>query len=503
MKKIKKWFIMLLCCLLISVIAMPVSTSAAKLNKKKLSLNVGKTYTLKASGIKGKIKWTSNKKKIASVSGKGLVTAKKKGTAVITAKYGKKKLTCKVTVKQPVRDIKLNQTSAALEVGKSLTLKATVSPSSANNKTVAWSSSNEKVATVTSQGVVKAVGKGAATITAKAKDGSKKKATCELTVKAATKDKLIMTPEQLSDALKHAGIEETYTLGKDIDLRDWSGADEQFVGILDGNGHKILNLKQRLLGVNSGTIKNIVFESCNYNIVAINDGMVKDVIFESCNIESKNGDAFAVAALNAGTISGCIVKGKLSVVEGGSVAAIAMNNMGRIDNCCNYATISGDGKYYDALGNEKNRSVSVAGITNSNDGIITNCVNYGSLNGEYAAGIAGTAYRKEIRNCLNVGEVNGTKESCGIVRSISNDTIIQNCVNVGKASYGIAKSVSGNVIDCYYLTSVSEMGAPESEYVRMIAVEKEDLTNTAAYPTLDFTKEWEMGTEYPIPRTQP
>ena len=100
MKRLKKTSIILLMCMLLSVIVMPVSASAAKLNKKSISLNVGKTYTLKATGTKGKITWTSNKKSVATVSSKGIVKAKKKGTAVITAKYGKnKKLTCKVTVK--------------------------------------------------------------------------------------------------------------------------------------------------------------------------------------------------------------------------------------------------------------------------------------------------------------------------------------------------------------------------------------------------------------------
>ena len=109
MKRIKKLSVMLLCCLLLSVIA---------------------------SGTKGKITWTSSKKSVATVSSKGVVKAKKKGTAVIAAKYGKKKLTCKVTVKQPVKSIKLNKTSATLKKGISLTLKATISPSSANNKAV-------------------------------------------------------------------------------------------------------------------------------------------------------------------------------------------------------------------------------------------------------------------------------------------------------------------------------------------------------------------------------
>lgn len=87
---------------------------------------------------------------------------------------------CKVTVKQPVTSIKLNKTSATLDKGKSLTLKATVLPGNANNKSVTWSSSNEKVATVFPKGVIKAVGNGKAVIVAKAKDGSGKKASCKI-----------------------------------------------------------------------------------------------------------------------------------------------------------------------------------------------------------------------------------------------------------------------------------------------------------------------------------
>ena len=64
-----------------------------------IHLLLGKTAKLKVKNYKGTVKWSSNKKKVAAVSKKGVVTAKKKGTAVITAKAGKKKLKCKVTVK--------------------------------------------------------------------------------------------------------------------------------------------------------------------------------------------------------------------------------------------------------------------------------------------------------------------------------------------------------------------------------------------------------------------
>ena len=70
-----------------------------KLNKKKLVLTVGKKAKLKVKGTKKKVKWSSSKKKIATVTKKGVVKAKKKGTAKIVAKIGKKKYICKVVVK--------------------------------------------------------------------------------------------------------------------------------------------------------------------------------------------------------------------------------------------------------------------------------------------------------------------------------------------------------------------------------------------------------------------
>ena len=70
------------------------------LNKKSVTLEVGKTVTLKLKNTKKKAKWCSSKGTIASVSKKGKVMAKKAGQAVITARLGKKKYTCKITVKK-------------------------------------------------------------------------------------------------------------------------------------------------------------------------------------------------------------------------------------------------------------------------------------------------------------------------------------------------------------------------------------------------------------------
>ena len=83
--------------------AFGVEAQAAKLNNKTLVLDTGVRHKLRVKGTKKAIKWSSSDKRIASVSKKGNVRARRAGEVIITAKYGKKKLTCKVTVRKPMQ----------------------------------------------------------------------------------------------------------------------------------------------------------------------------------------------------------------------------------------------------------------------------------------------------------------------------------------------------------------------------------------------------------------
>ncbi len=171
-----------------------IPVSSVKLNKKTATVYLKgdnlqlKAYVSPVEATNQRVIWSSSNKRVATVSSKGLVKAVGKGTAVITCRAADgsgKKATCKITVKQPVKvkSVKLNRKSVILYRGKKLQLKATVTPSNATNKSVKWSSSNKRVATVSSKGVVKAAGKGTAVITCKAADGSGKKVTCKIRVK--------------------------------------------------------------------------------------------------------------------------------------------------------------------------------------------------------------------------------------------------------------------------------------------------------------------------------
>lgn len=155
---------------------------------KKINLFVGDTHKFKPTTFPSDThiskSWKSSNKKVVSVDGNGKVTAKSVGSAVITCTTSNGLTTqCTVTVRKPVNSIKLNTSNKTIFTGKTYQLKATVSPSDATVKDVKWSSNNSKVATVNSSGLVKAVGKGSATITCTAKDGSKVSSKCAITVK--------------------------------------------------------------------------------------------------------------------------------------------------------------------------------------------------------------------------------------------------------------------------------------------------------------------------------
>lgn len=103
-KKIVLSTMLVLFMMLISSVVIPqlstntVQAASIKLNKKQLVLNKNSNYKLKLTGTKKKIKWSSSNKKVATVSSKGKIKTKKYGNATITAKVGKKKYKCKLSV---------------------------------------------------------------------------------------------------------------------------------------------------------------------------------------------------------------------------------------------------------------------------------------------------------------------------------------------------------------------------------------------------------------------
>ena len=167
------------------------ATSVA-LDKSSASLDLGETATFTASvqpsNASQNVSWKSSDNTVATVSG-GKVTAKGEGTATITATTGnglKAEATVTVTAKGvKVESVTLNKTSETLEAGQTLKLIATINPENAEPKYAAltWKSSDAKVASVDQSGLVTAIKKGTATITAETASG--KSASMTVTVNGA------------------------------------------------------------------------------------------------------------------------------------------------------------------------------------------------------------------------------------------------------------------------------------------------------------------------------
>lgn len=206
-----------------------VKVSKKGMNAASRTLNKGQKYTLKLKGVKGKAKWSSSKKSVVTVkaakNGKSaVITAKKPGSATITATVGKKKLVCVVKVNgttavvtpnpqpttapkptetpeptptepakptptEPTKPvvkatgIKLSETDITLtSKGDTKKLVATVEPANATDKNVVWESLDPVYVTVSSDGTVTAVKKGYAIIACYLKSNREVYAYCNVDV---------------------------------------------------------------------------------------------------------------------------------------------------------------------------------------------------------------------------------------------------------------------------------------------------------------------------------
>lgn len=158
--------------------------SGIKIDYKKAYLIKGRTlklkYSIPAGTYTDRVSWYSSNKKVASVSQAGIVTARQTGTAVISVKTSAgKKAACTIYVRTNPGKVVLNKSSVELKKGKTLKLKYTI-PAKSYVSAVTWSSSNKKIASVSSAGKVKALSKGTAYI--KIRTNNNKTAKCRIKV---------------------------------------------------------------------------------------------------------------------------------------------------------------------------------------------------------------------------------------------------------------------------------------------------------------------------------
>lgn len=229
-----------------------VNVTGVSLNKGVLNLKIGNFETLAATVApnnatnKG-VTWKSGNTDVAEVDGSGKVTAKAKGTAIITVTTadGGKTATCTVNVTEnepaPVRveSVSLSPTSKTLKVGEKFTLTPTFTPANPDNKNVSWSASTDAVSVA--DGVVTANKVGTAVVTVTTADGGKT-AHCTVNVEASTPTTINVTGVSLNKTSATLKTGQTLQLIKTITPSNatnqavtWK-SDNQTVATVDGNG---------------------------------------------------------------------------------------------------------------------------------------------------------------------------------------------------------------------------------------------------------------------------
>ncbi len=315
-------------------VTVKVPSTSVKLNKTAITINKGKTYTLKATmspaNTTDAVKWTSSNTKIATVSASGVVKGIAKGTATITATTTSgKKATCKVTVNVPATSVKLSKTSVSVVKGKTYTLKATLGPVGSND-TVKWTSSNTKVATVSASGVVKGIAKGVATITVTT--GSGKKATCKVTVKEikAKGIKLNKTSATVSKG-KTLTLKATLNPSNTTDKVTWKSSNTKVAtvsasGVVKGVKHGTCTITATINGKKATckiTVPKIKTTKISLNKTSANINTGKSVTL-NCTINPANSDEGCKWSVSDSSIATISTNGKKCTVKGKKAGTVTV-----------------------------------------------------------------------------------------------------------------------------------------------------------------------------------
>ncbi len=177
----------------ICVVTVTESVSGLTLNSRQETIKVGEQFLLKATvrpsdSLNQEVTFESADPSIATVDENGLITGVKGGVTVIIVKTVERGLmaTCTITVQEDIQSITLSETETYLAKGKNKKLTATILPASATKKKLKWTSSDESIVIVDSEGNIHGVNLGEAIITATAQDDGKVSATCKVTVIDAT-----------------------------------------------------------------------------------------------------------------------------------------------------------------------------------------------------------------------------------------------------------------------------------------------------------------------------
>ena len=270
------------------------------------------------------ITWSSSKQSVATVSTTGLVSAVAEGVSTITAAAGGKTGSCTITVSKgfiAVESIEIDNLELALVEGDEFTLKATVKPDDATDKTVTWSSSDSKIATVDDTGKVKAIKEGEANITAAA---GEKTADCKLTVSAK---KIDVTMVMLNKSFLSMIVGEEQTLvativpeNATVQTVQWSTSDPGVATVEEGVVKAVKEGSAKIVAYVDGKTA-----ECN---VTVNYIPVESITLDKPTLTLYEGEDYALTATIAPEnatyqdITWTSNDPKIATVEDGKVVAV-------------------------------------------------------------------------------------------------------------------------------------------------------------------------------------
>ncbi|MBR0426906.1 MAG: Ig-like domain-containing protein [Clostridia bacterium] len=429
-----------------------VSVTSISLNNTTLSLTKGDTATLVATinptnATNKNITWSSSNDNIVSVSN-GNITAKNEGTATITATSSNgKTATCSISVKLPevkpveVSSVTLRETDCTIAVDTNLQLNATILPANASNKTLQWSSSDNSVAQVNNNGVVKGIKPGQ--ITVKVTTSNNKTATCIIRVNIPAKSiSLNYTNLSLNKGSSQnliVNFNPTNTTAKTI---TWKSSNNNIATV---NDKGVVTAKSKGTATITATSKYGKSATCN---VTITD----KVLYVSKNGSDSNAGTSSNAPLK--TISKGLSKvsaGYTLLINSGTYYENGLTLSKKGTSSAPIKIISNGNVVID--GSEKKRILKI----NNSENIIIEGITFQNLNADDAKGILIEPSAKNIviRNCKfnNIKTKHPKSEDDGasaiFINGESSTAIdgitIKNCslTNIG-AGYSEAISVDGN-----------------------------------------------------------
>ena len=282
----------------VTVTSKTISVTGVTLDKTEMELTEGESAQLKATVSPGdasdkSVKWTSSDEKVATVDNAGKVTAVAPGTVKITVKTtdGNKETSCSITVsadKIPVEEVSLDKNEVEIIMGESAQLTATVTPEDATDKSVAWSSSDESIATVDETGKVTALKVGSATIKVKTTDGGKE-ASCDVTVTPIPVEGVTIEPSQV-EIKEGETVQLKATVnpeGADQEV-EWTSSDCD-IATVDKNGF--------VTSIKPGTVY-IVVRSKAYTdkqasceVIVKRDDKLKGIAFDASEVQLETGQS--------------------------------------------------------------------------------------------------------------------------------------------------------------------------------------------------------------------